>query len=86
MTQHRVTLQLIGMTCPGSEALQVEREITRVPGVLHVYVNPATEKAYIDYDPDRCAPEGLMAAVERAGLKAVDPNPQSGGKRRDHAS
>jgi Cu+-exporting ATPase len=85
MTQQRVTFQLIGMTCPGSEALQVEREIIRVPGVTRAYVNAATEKAYVDYDADRCTPEGLIAAVERAGFKAVDLDASPGLKRRDHA-
>lgn len=86
MKQQGVTFQLSGMTCPGSEALQVEREIRRVPGVTSAYVNPATEKAYVDYDSDRCAPESLMAAIERAGFKAVGLDASTGVPRSDHAA
>lgn len=86
MTQRRVTFQIIGMACPGSEALQVEREVRRVPGVTSVYVNPATEKAYVDCDPDRCTPEELTAAVARAGFAAVRQDLPMGVPRRGDAA
>ncbi len=36
----------------GCEASAVERELAEIKGVVRIYINPATEKAYIDFDPD----------------------------------
>jgi copper chaperone CopZ len=65
----RVTLPIEGLLCGGGGALAVERAIERVPGVIRVYVNPATEMAYAEYDPAQCSPAELNAAVQRAGFR-----------------
>lgn len=66
----RATLILRGLGCGGAHSL--ERRIARVPGVTAVYVNPATELAYVDYDPDNCELAAVAAAVERAGYGVAE--------------
>jgi Cu+-exporting ATPase len=65
----RLTLPIDGLACGGGGALAVERGIARLPGVSRVYVNAATEMAYIELDPDRCTPADIGRAVERAGFR-----------------
>lgn len=67
LTKH-VTMVINGLGCWGSGALIVERAIEKTPGVIRVYMNPATEMVYITYDPDHTDPALLQAAVERAGF------------------
>jgi copper chaperone CopZ len=69
----RVTLPIYGLTCWGGGSLTVERVILKVEGVRNAYVNPATEMAYVEYDPSRCSPEHLTAAIEQSGFHAGAP-------------
>jgi P-type Cu+ transporter len=65
--QH-LDLPIEGMTC-ASCASRVERGLNDVDGVTAT-VNFATERAAVDYDPDRVAPEELVGAVVAAGYGA----------------
>jgi cation transport ATPase len=67
MSNQSVTLPIYGLGCGGSGVHVVERVLTRVPGVAHVYVNPATEMAYISYDPAVSTREQLRAIIDDAG-------------------
>jgi len=58
----RVVLPIL-MACAGGDASTVERLIGKLPGVLHAYVNPATENAYVDYDPERVTSAAIAAKV-----------------------
>ena len=69
----RVTVFIYDLGCGGGGALTVERTLTKVPGVVQVYVNPATETAYIEYDPTVADVDGLIAAVESVGFRAGEP-------------
>lgn len=69
----RLTLSIYGLTCGGGGALTAERALTRRPGVLRAYVNPATEMAYVVYDPAKVSPRDLIIAVESVGLRADEP-------------
>ena len=51
----------------------IERELAATDGVLRVYVNPATETAYVDYDPSEVDAWTLARAVERAGYRPGRP-------------
>ena len=59
--------------CGGAGAQTIERELAATDGVIRVYVNPATETAYIDYDRSETDAETLKRAVERAGYRAGRP-------------
>jgi copper chaperone CopZ len=53
----------------GPEAQPVEAALRRVPGVVDVYIDPATERAYVDYDPARCDRTQLAEAVGHFGVR-----------------
>ena len=61
-------LPIEGMTC-ASCASRVERGLNEVDGVTAT-VNFATERAAVEYDPARVAPEQLLGAVADAGYSA----------------
>jgi len=69
MTTKRVTLPLFGLGCGGGGTLTVERALLHVPGVTTAYANPATETAYVQYDPAVCTLADLVAAVEHVGFR-----------------
>ena len=68
----RATLAIGGFSIGGGGSLLAERAIAKVPGVVHVYVNSATEMAYIEYDPRLMQVTQLTAAVERTGLRVAE--------------
>ena len=74
MKNQRITLPIDGLNCGGGGILIVERALIKTPGVVHVYVNPATEMAYVEYDPARSEPDCLVKAVEHAGFRAGVPS------------
>lgn len=65
----RVTLVINGLDRGGGGSLTAERALARVTGVVWAYVNPATEMAYVEYDPVMVLLAHLIAAVERTGLR-----------------
>jgi copper chaperone CopZ len=69
----RVTVPIFDLACGEGGALTVERALARTPGVLRAYVNPATEMAYIEYDPAVCSVATLVAAVRSRGFRAGEP-------------
>lgn len=73
MNRQKVTLPIEDFGCAGSGAIVVERALARVPGVLHVYVNAATEMAYVQYDAERCDASALRTAIAHAGFHAGAP-------------
>ena len=73
MQTTHVTMPIEGLGCWGSGALIVERAVAKAPGVKRVYVNPATEMAYIDYEATATDPQRLAEAVARAGFRAGPP-------------
>ncbi len=68
MDRQKITLPIEDFGCAGSGAIIVERTLAKVPGVVRVYVNAATEMAYVQYDADRCTIALLREAVARAGF------------------
>jgi copper chaperone CopZ len=64
----RVVLPIL-MACAGGDASTVERLIGKLPGVLHAYVNPATENAYIDYDPACVTPAAIADRIRELGYQ-----------------
>jgi copper chaperone CopZ len=73
MTTERVTMPIYGLTCTTGETMLAERALRKVRGVTYVYVNPATEMAYVEYDATICQPEQLTTAMARTGFSAGAP-------------
>ncbi len=72
-SRQHVIIPISGFGCLGSGALIIERALAQEPGVIHAYVNPATEMAYVQYDADRCTPSVLRAVIAHAGFHAGEP-------------
>ena len=66
MLQH-TALPVYSLGCGGGATGTIERLLRRVPGVTRVYVNPATEMAYVEYDGQLCDERQLAGVLERAG-------------------
>ena len=66
-------IPIFGLGCGGAGATTIEHELAATDGVVRVYVNPATETAYVDYDPAETDASTLALAVERAGYRAGRP-------------
>ena len=65
----RTTLMLADAYCLGGTAHSLARALRNVPGVTRVYVNPATEAAYVEFDADVCTDDDLVHAVESLGVR-----------------
>lgn len=74
MSTQRITFPIYDLSCGGGGSLIVERALAKVSGVAHVYVNPATEMAYIEYDPTQATIDRLIGAIEHAGFRAGVPS------------
>ena len=66
----KTTLSIEGMHC-ASCAANTESALNKVEGVQKATVNFGTEKAYVEYDPDRVSLADLQDAVGRAGYSAT---------------
>ncbi len=73
MKTQRITLPIVDLSSGGGGVLIIEHALARTQGVVHVYVNPATEMAYIEYDPALSDPDPLMKVVEHSGFHAGKP-------------
>src|SRR5919106_6284881 len=68
MRQMTGDLSVGGMSCASCVA-SMETELGRVPGVVHVNVNLATERATITYDADVTTVGALVQAIDDAGYQ-----------------
>ena len=66
--EREVTLPVEGMTC-ASCVQRIEKTVARVPGVVSVRVNLATERATVDYDTETASVDAITSAIERAGYQ-----------------
>lgn len=75
-----VTLSVIGMGCPGSGAVALERRPGRLPGVLRASVNGLSERARLTIDPAETTVEEVLDAIRSAGYGTgeVDVRPEEG--------
>lgn len=70
MQTERVALPVYNLSCAGGGALTIEQALRHVAGVAHVYVNPATEMAYVDYDPALVNLAQLRGVIDDVGYGA----------------
>lgn len=71
----RLTLEIYGLESAGEDAaLAIERALGQQSGVVQARVNPATEMAYVRYDPARATVARLVEAVALAGFGAGEPS------------
>ncbi|HRQ41573.1 MAG TPA: heavy metal-associated domain-containing protein [Chloroflexota bacterium] len=68
----RLTLPLYNLGCSSGDVLIVERILAQQSGVVEVYANPATETAYIVYDPGLTNEAHLTMVIKRAGFGPRD--------------
>ena len=68
-TKRHLEIPVFDLGCGGAGASMIERELAATDGVLRAYVNPASETAYVDYDPAEVDPAHLVLAIERAGYR-----------------
>ena len=68
----KAIISISGMHC-ASCALNIEKFLKNVDGVIEVNVNYASEKAYIDYDPGKLSRQDLEKAIEKTGYKVISP-------------
>jgi len=71
--RHGLRIPVFGLGCGAAGATTIERELAAIDGVLRAYVNPATETAYIDYDPAETDAWALARVIEHAGYRAGRP-------------
>jgi len=65
----RVAIPIYGLSLGGCGAEQVERALRLVPGVVDVYVNHATEFAYVTVESDEVDLVALRRRVESVGVR-----------------
>ena len=68
MTQ-RTILNISGMHCASCSAI-IENALKKEKGVFSINVNIASEKAYLDYNPDEINIDRIQEVIEKLGYKA----------------
>jgi len=66
----KTDIKISGMGC-ASCAIKIEKSLDNLEGVQEAQVNLATEKATVEYDPEKLELESLEQAVEDAGYVVV---------------
>jgi Cu+-exporting ATPase len=64
----KIQLPIIDMNC-SSCAINIEREIKKLPGIERAIVNYVTEIAYVDYNVEETNTEEIINTIKRAGYK-----------------
>ena len=67
---NRITIPIEGMTCAACAA-RIERAVGKIPGVIKVSVNLASEKAVVEYDSRQTRIAAIKQAVEKLGYRAL---------------
>ncbi|MBU4418587.1 MAG: heavy-metal-associated domain-containing protein, partial [Candidatus Omnitrophica bacterium] len=68
----KIILNISGMHC-ASCASNIEGALKRLPGVFSARVNFATEKAYLEFEPQKLKPADLITTVKKSGYQAFLP-------------
>ncbi|NLM98344.1 MAG: heavy-metal-associated domain-containing protein, partial [Halanaerobiaceae bacterium] len=68
--KEKVTIKIGGMTCASCSAA-VERALNRAEGIYQASVNIATERAVVEYDPERISREELREIIKNTGYELL---------------
>ena len=68
-----VDIPVTGMTCANC-AMNIQRALKKVPGVVQTSVNFASDHALVEYIPGITNIEEIVSAIEKAGYGAVRPD------------
>jgi P-type Cu+ transporter len=79
-----ITLPVGGMTCAACQA-NVQRALSKAPGVERAAVNLMTHEATVTYDPRLASPESLVEAVNATGYSSRVPEVTTDTVREDEA-
>ena len=66
----KLTMNIGGMTCASCSAA-VERALKKMEGVYEANVNIATEKATVEYNPDKISREDFIEIVKNTGYEVL---------------
>jgi len=69
------TIEITGMTC-ASCSTRIEKNLAKLPGVLKVNVNLATEKATVRFDPTAVDEAKMVEVIEELGYGVRDREPE----------
>ncbi len=70
MSTETHTVPILGLSCGGGGALSLEHRLEKMDGIVTVWVNPATETAYVTLDPERILMRDVVQAIEKCGYHA----------------
>ncbi|MBN1847786.1 MAG: copper-translocating P-type ATPase [Deltaproteobacteria bacterium] len=66
MAENRITLPITGMTCANC-AMNIERNVKKLPGVQGANVNFATEQASVTFDPEKTPVADILEKIHDIG-------------------
>ncbi|MGN0806124.1 MAG: heavy metal translocating P-type ATPase, partial [Candidatus Coproplasma sp.] len=84
MENKEVLLPIGGMTCAAC-ARRVEKAISELDGVEKAFVNIATEKAAVSFDPQKLRVSDIRIAVEKAGYSVLETDGADAAKKQAEA-
>ena len=68
METKKISIDVLGMTCAACSA-RVEKSLGKQDGVESVAVNLLSNKANIEFDPNKIKPENLIKVIEKTGYE-----------------
>ncbi|MGD0576519.1 MAG: heavy metal translocating P-type ATPase [Candidatus Staskawiczbacteria bacterium] len=79
--QNKITLKIGGMTC-ASCASVIEYGLKKEKGINSASVNLASEKAYVDFDPQKTSEKDIRKAIKDLGYSVVPASAEGYGEAR----
>jgi len=67
--ENKVTLRISGMSCAACAA-KIEKKLNKTDGVIKAAVNPATEKATVEFDSSRLKTSEIITIIVALGYQA----------------
>ncbi len=71
----RTTLEITGMTCASCSA-RIEKNLAKLPGVLHANVNLATDRATVEFDPTTVDETKMVEVIKDLGYGVREKQPE----------